>query len=220
MTRTEEEALVLWSELAAGHPTMSDLEVIEHHLEMAKQEVRDSLTKGGREMTCVVDEGTRTVTLESALEVAALFTGPSGSSRGIEKVCVRRMQVEGTNGHVLMILPIEGQLWLEGYRLIPGDQARVESRVNDNVQQLLIDAVVTDADFPNTTKTMEEAKALPVECTFMVNPFYLELIGKAFGMLGIGKVKISSHGYLKPIEITGQLPSGPCVECLLMPMKY
>ena len=45
MTRTEEEALVLWSELQEWHPTMSDIALIEHHLEMAKQEVMDSVIK-------------------------------------------------------------------------------------------------------------------------------------------------------------------------------
>ena len=39
MTNTEEEALVLWSELEVGHPTMSDIELIEHHIAQIKREV-------------------------------------------------------------------------------------------------------------------------------------------------------------------------------------
>lgn len=157
-----------------------------------------------------------TVTVEHALEVCSLFASTE-PNRGTENVCVRRTQVEGTNGHVLMILPIQEQTWLDGRRLVPADQAMIEGKCGDGEQ--IVMALPDEAGtFPGTTKLVADLEGIAPAFSCYVNPFYLELIGKAFGMLGIGRVRLVCRGERTAVEIVGQTIGGEVGRAFVMPM--
>jgi len=166
----------------------------------------------------ITHKGRTTVSVEGALEVCAHFASQV-PNRGTEHVCVRRDQIEGTNGHVLMVLPIAEQDWLTHYRLIPAARALIESRSGD-VEQLCMQDDRHDGvgEFPNTGKVIRDLDGLAPAFSCVVSPFYLELIGKAFGMLGITGVRLVFRGEVAPIEIIGMTPAGPVGQAVLMPI--
>lgn len=173
-------------------------------------EIKDGL------QTC---EERTTVSVEHALEVCSMFASQT-PNRGTEHVCVRPDRVEGTNGHVLMVLPIQKQEWMQFYRLIAADHAMIAAKAGDVDQlQMRCDAQDGVGEFPNTGKMISELENVAPVFSCRVNPFYLELIGKAFGMLGIDRVQLVFRGDLSAIEIIGLTRGGPTGKAFLMPTR-
>ena len=162
-----------------------------------------------------------TVSVANALEVASMFAAERDTSNrpALENLRVRRTMVEGTNGHILIRLPIDEQTWLTGFRCVSAEEALITGKSTDDAQQS-VKAFSSDVNgFPDTDKFVGNMNDLPVAFECNVSPTYLEVIGKAFGMLGIDKVRMRCRGEFEAIEFIGQRSGSSVGIAFLMPMK-
>lgn len=162
-----------------------------------------------------------TVSVAHALEVASMFAceKDTSSRQALEHVRVRRTMAEGTNGHILIRLPIDEQAWLTGFRFVSAEAALITGKSTDDAQQSL-KAFSSDVNgFPDTDTFLGKMSDLPVAFECNVSPAYLEVIGKAFGMLGIDKVRMRCRGEFEAIEFIGQRSGSSVGIAFLMPMK-
>ncbi len=162
-----------------------------------------------------------TVSVANALEVASMFASErdTTSRPAMESLRVRRTIVEGTNGHILIQLPIDEQLWLTGFRFVAADAALIVGKSTDDSQQFLKTLGQDIEGFPDTDKTVATMRELPVQFECSASPVYLETIGKAFSMLGVSKVRMRCRGEMQAIEFIGHMADGHLGVAFLMPMK-
>lgn len=162
-----------------------------------------------------------TFSVAHVLEVASMFAAErdTSSRQALEYLRVRRELVEGTNGHILIRLPIDTQAWLTESRFVSAEEALITGKSRDDAQESVQGFSQDLKGFPDTDTFMGKMQDLPVTFECNVSPAYLEVIGKAFGMLGINKVRMRCRGEFDAIEFIGQRSGSGVGVAFLMPMK-
>ena len=136
----------------------------------------------------------------------------------INTVRVRSADATGTNGHVLLIVPIKPIGIVEPRYLTPTEAVLF---VHDPSVNHLPDLEPTPhGAYPDTEKMIEKVRAVTPECSVLLDPKYLELIGHTFRDMGLNEVRGIIRGKSDPIEVVGYHDDGTlAATAFVMPRK-
>lgn len=119
----------------------------------------------------------------------------------INTVRVRSADATGTNGHVLLIVPIKPIGIVEPRYLTPTEAVLF---VHDPSVNHLPDLEPTPhGTYPDTDKMLENVRAVTPGFSVLLDPKYLELIGHTFRDMGLNEVCLIFRGKSDPVEVVG-----------------
>jgi hypothetical protein len=172
--------------------------------------------QGPMEVTMTTDEP---VSVKDAIKACEPFCAEEDESRvSLQHVCMMPTEAVATNGHILMVVPIEPLPWLTGYKLLAADRAAVLARQTDDAKPDLLQ-LDTGTGFPRYQQLLDNLHAKPVRSIVTVNPAYLAAIGTALAHLSCTAVQLIVRGEQEPIECIGRRGPEARATALVMPMR-
>lgn len=158
------------------------------------------------------------LTIHKAVKVASQFRAKEDDDRfSLQYVRVRDKDVTATDGHTLLVVPVE-VTGVSSDRLLDGkDAALVAHELPINSADIQPNPVVTT--FPDIEKTLQEIRHEKPLARFGVQSAYLSRVGRAFKSMGVGVVEVVVRGPLNGIEFIGTLDGEVVATAIVMPVK-
>ena len=156
------------------------------------------------------------ISLRQAVHLCSAFTAHEGAyPESMRHVCVTPEDVRGTNGHILLVVPIA--TGVSAPTLIHRDRAYVVGHEVSESEPVL--PLLDAAGFPNADKILTETPQKPIAYTVRVNPAYLATIGQAFADMACTMVDLTFHSPTDAIEIHGLRDGQVIARAFLMPIR-
>lgn len=158
------------------------------------------------------------LTIHQAVKVASRFRSKEEDPRfAFQHVRVRANDVAGTDGHALLIVPVE-VTGVPDERLLDGkDAALVAHELPMTSEDLQPNPVGTK--FPDIEKTLKRIRLEKPVVRFGIQAAYLSRVGQAFKSMGVGTVEVVVRGPLNGVEFIGTLNEEVVATAIVMPVK-
>ena len=156
--------------------------------------------------------------IHKAVKDASKFRATEDDPRfALQYVRVRANDVTGTDGHTLVVVPVE-ETGVSAERLLDGkDAALVAHELPINSADLQLNPV--GAEFPDIEKILQSIRKENPVARFGIAAAYLSRVGAAFKSMGVGTVEVVVRGPLNGVEFIGKINEEVVATAIVMPVK-